>query len=89
MQEIEKLRSEIDQIHVEITRLFRHRLEVTSQIWEIKKAQSLPLFDEKREDQIIHRFDEALSSPEEKQAVQNFQKFILTETRKYLETKLR
>lgn len=89
MQEIEKLRAELDQIHIEMTTLFRKRLAVTQKIWEIKKARELPFFDPKREDEIIHRFDSSISSSEERLAVQNFLKSILAETKKFLEVKLK
>jgi chorismate mutase len=89
MQEIEKLRHDVDQIHNELTRLFRQRLEITEQIWKIKQTRSLPFFDLKREEEIIHRFDDSISSIEEKKAVQNFLRSILKETKNYLEVKLK
>ena len=87
MQEIEKLRAEIDQIHEELTALFRRRLALTKKIWEIKKAKSLPLFDPKREEEIFHQFDHMISESDEKKAVHSFYKFILRETKVYLEAK--
>jgi chorismate mutase / prephenate dehydratase len=89
MQEIDKLRSEIDQIHVELARLFKQRLALTKKIWEIKKAKKLPFFDKQREDAIIHQFDSSTSDNDEQIAMQSFFKCILTETRKYLEAKLK
>jgi chorismate mutase/prephenate dehydratase len=87
MQDIENVRSEIDQIHNELARLFKRRLQLTRKIWEIKKSNEMPMIDRKREDDIIHRFDEVSNDAEEKIALQNFFKNILTESRKYLEIK--
>ncbi len=89
MQEIEKIRDEVDQIHIELARLFRQRLALTQKIWEIKKAEGLPLIDQKREDIIIHRFDQSIPHADEQVVVQNFFKSVLAETRKYLEVKLK
>jgi chorismate mutase len=89
MQEIEKLRSEIDQIHLEMAALFRRRLQITEKIWEIKKSQDLPFFDAAREDAIIHQFDGQVSDPVEQKVLQNFLKSVLNENKKYLEMKLK
>lgn len=89
MQEIEKLRSEIDHIQTELAQLFRRRLQVTQQIWEIKKSQGLPLFDAERERHIIHRFDDQINDVHEQQALRNFLQSALIENKKYLETKLK
>ncbi len=89
MREIDKLRSEIDQIHGELAALFQRRLTLTKKIWEIKKANQLSFFDQKREDGIIHRFDSSIPDADERMAVQNFFKSILSESKKYLEVKLK
>ncbi len=89
MQEIEKLRSEIDQIHLELAALFRRRLQITEKIWEIKKSQGLPFFDATREQAIIRQFDEHVSDPTEQQVLQNFLKSVLAENKKYLEMKIK
>ncbi|MBL7556586.1 MAG: chorismate mutase [Bdellovibrionaceae bacterium] len=89
MQEIDKIRSEIDQIHGDLATLFQRRLTLTKKIWEIKKNNQLSFFDQKRENDIIHRFDSSISDADERMAVQNFFKSILSESKKYLEVKLK
>jgi chorismate mutase len=89
MQEIEKIRSEIDEIHVELARLFRQRLVLAQKIWELKKDQNISYLDSNRESKIIYKFDAVISQNEEKEAVQNFFKCILLETKKYLEVRLK
>lgn len=89
MQEIEKMRSELDQIHKELFALLRRRFVITEKIWKIKIAQSLPFTDLKREENVIHQFDAEISAAEEKQAVHNILKSIVSETKKYLEVKLK
>lgn len=89
MAEFESLRQEIDQIHVEFAHLFRRRLQLTKKIWEIKKENGIALFDSKREQEIIHRFDQVVSDPQEQSAVQNLFRLLLSETKKYLEAKVK
>lgn len=89
MQEIEKLRSEIDQIHVEMARLFLRRLVVTEKIWQIKKAHQLPLIDQQREQSIIHKFDTSSLGMNEQLALQNFFKNLISENKKFLEAKIK
>lgn len=89
MQDIEKLRAEIDQIHQEMAELFKQRLQLTEQIWKIKKEHQLPMLDQKREDNIVHGFDLKAADSAEKAALQNFFKSILIENKIYLETKLK
>jgi len=88
MQEIEKLRSEIDQIHKEMVDLFRKRLDLTLKIGEIKKMSRLPLLDQKREDVIIHQFDDLIDNHDERTVVQSFLKSLLSESKKFLEAKI-
>ncbi len=89
MQEIDKLRSEIDGIHLELANLFRRRMQLTLKIWEIKKTDCLPFIDSKRENEIVHQFDNLISDFPEKIAVQNFFKNILGTTQVYLKEKLK
>ena len=89
MQEIEKLRADLDEIQAELVSLFRRRLVITQKIWRIKKSTDLALSDLPREHAMIHRFDAEISEEIEQTAVQNFSKNILSETKKYLEAKLK
>jgi chorismate mutase len=89
MQEIEKLRAEIDEIHGEMAELMRRRLGVARKIWEIKKAQNLSFFDSSREASLIQKYDHLSPDPDEKKAIQNLFKYILHESKTYLETKFK
>lgn len=81
--DINSLRSQIDQIHLDLGRLFQERLELNLKIWQLKKLNQLPLLDEKRESEIIHRFDSWTENENEKLALQNFFKTILNESKTY------
>lgn len=89
MQDIEKLREEIDQIHGELVRLYRRRLTIAEKIWEIKKQNQMSFIDLSREQKIIQSFDDSIIEEKEKLAVRNFLKNILNETKNYLEAYLK
>ena len=89
MQEIEKLRGEIDQIHDEIAQLFRRRLRLTQKIWQIKQKNQYSFIDQNRETEIIHRYDNAITDIEEKKAVQSFFKNLLLVSREYLKVEFK
>lgn len=89
MHDIDKLRSEIDSIHIEMARLFKRRLEITQKIWEIKKTNALPFHDQKREDLLIHQFDQSTADQLEQVALQNFIKCLLAENKKFLEARVK
>lgn len=89
MREIDTIRSEIDQIHSDMAKLFQRRLVLTKKIWEIKKVNRMSFFDPKREESIIHRFDDLVTDIDERVALQNFFKSILNESKEYLEVKLK
>lgn len=89
MQEIENLRGELDQIHNELAGLLRRRLVLTQEIWKIKIEKQLPFTDEKRELAIFHKFDDLIAEMDERQVVQNVLKCIVSESKKYTESKLK
>lgn len=89
MQEIEKLRAEIDEIHVELTKLLKRRLGLTYQIWKIKQAQQISFLDSRREELILEKLNHASNDFDEKNFLQLVFKNILSESKKYLEAKIK
>lgn len=89
MQEIEKLRAEMDKIHVELGVLLQKRLDLTLKIWEIKKTQHLPLLDLNREELILKNVKDFSKDPNQQIFLTQIFKNILVETKKYLEVKLK
>lgn len=84
---MKKLRSDIDQIHKQIFALLIKRVNLTEKIWKIKKENKIKLTDPSRESVLIHMFDdskEIKNNPELKKMIQQIQKAILTENKKYL-----
>lgn len=89
MHEIEKLRSEIDEIHIELTGLLKKRLALTHQIWQIKKAQQTSFVDPKREEQIFRALEKSTEDEAEKLVLKNVFTLLLSETKIYLGKKLK
>lgn len=58
MKDIKELRQEIDLIDKQMKVLFFKRMETAYQIGEYKKANNLPIFDPKREEEIINKIKE-------------------------------
>jgi chorismate mutase len=55
MNEIEKLREQIDAVDSEIVKLLNRRIEIVLKIGDRKAADSLPVEDLSREEEIISR----------------------------------
>lgn len=55
---LEKLRRSIDSIDSEILNLFLKRLELCKEIGKLKKDEKLPVFDSKRENEILSKVKE-------------------------------
>ncbi len=81
--ELQNLRSQIDQIHMDLGRLFQQRLQLNLQIWKIKNTNELPLIDSKRENELIHQFDHFAKNENETIALQNFFKVVLSESKSF------
>ena len=50
---LKKLRKDIDKIDKQIMTLLEHRLEVVKKVADYKKKNNIPLYDKKREEEII------------------------------------
>lgn len=53
MEYLEKLRSEIDDIDRELTKLFEKRIDIVLNIGDYKKNKNMEIFQEDREKQVL------------------------------------
>jgi len=58
MEEIEKLRSDLDEIDIEILQLLMGRTEIVKKIGLIKKQYDMPIVDRKREKKVYNNVKE-------------------------------
>lgn len=49
---LKELRQEVDMLDIEIIKVLGRRIEIVRQIAQVKKENQLPIFDEKREEEI-------------------------------------
>lgn len=55
MDEIFKLREEIDEIDNELVKLFEKRMSISKKVAEYKRVNGMPIYDETREREIIKK----------------------------------
>lgn len=90
MKKLEQLRSEIDQIHIELRDLLLRRRDLTLEIWKIKKENEYPFVAPEREQALLDQFlshKELEKDPEFRKAMNEIMNCILDEYKKYLFTK--
>jgi chorismate mutase len=86
-KKINNLRKEIDQIHKDIFNLILKRITVTNKIFKLKKISKIKLTDKKRENELTTMFEKNKKingNPPLQRAIQNIQKIIIQENKKYL-----
>ena len=55
MQELKNIRLEIDAIDDELVRLLQRRMDIVDRVAKVKRERGLPVFDAKRESEILDR----------------------------------
>ena len=61
--DLTKIREEIDQIDTQIADLFNTRMQKSLEVAEYKKERKLPVFNNAREKDILHRISEQSGEP--------------------------
>lgn len=78
MNELEKLRVEIDEIDARICELFEKRMEVAKSIGEYKKQHGLNVLDSKREDVVLEKASKRIKN-------KNLEKYYLELVKELME----
>ena len=81
---IENARTEIDKIDSEMIKLFEKRMSLSAEIAAEKKEKNLPVFDEKREQEILEKLSEKSSVNLKNYTVELYEK-IFELSKKYQE----
>ena len=58
-EQILELRAKLDHCDQELQKLFQQRMAIISQVASYKQEQGLPIYDQKREEEILARYSEA------------------------------
>ena len=78
MNELEKLRVEIDDIDTKICKLFEKRMEVAKAIGQYKKENGLEVLDSKREDIVLEKASKRIKN-------KNLEKYYLELVKELME----
>ncbi len=82
MDELNKLRKQIDYYDQELIDIFEKRMKIVLEIMSYKKAQKMPIFQEDREKQMLEKASENISNKSFEPEVQDFFKSIIKISRK-------
>ncbi len=72
MDDLVRLRDEIDKVDKELVRLFEKRMEIVSKVVDFKKRNKLPIYHKDREEEVIKKNIAYLRKDKYKQATTNF-----------------
>lgn len=89
MKNIDHLRLEIDQIHLQLNQLLLKRLHLAEEIWSIKQLQDQNLTDSVREQKMIDLFLKIEASDLEKEFLKNIHAAILQSSKNCLMQKMK
>jgi len=79
IKKLGKYRNQIDQMDQEILRLFYRRALLVRKIWMWKKKNKLPLFDQKREAQILKKIQAQARPPLRPKSLKKIYQVLLHE----------
>lgn len=83
IRDIKDIREDITKTDDEMARLFEKRMELAAQVAAYKKANSLPIYDAKREEEVLQKGALRIENPEIQSYYFNFQKKVMELSRKY------
>ncbi len=83
VRDIKDIRKDITKADDQIAKLFEERMKLAAQVAEYKKANSLPIYDAKREEEVLRKGATRISDPEIQSYYYNFQKKVMELSRSY------
>ncbi|MCY6485009.1 prephenate dehydratase [Clostridium aestuarii] len=82
MNELEKLREEINQIDKQLTELFEKRMNTVLKVAQYKKENNIPILNKNREEQVINRNNSYLENKDFETATAEFFKDVMSISRR-------
>ncbi len=80
---IENCRNEIDEIETQLIEIISRRAQCALEIGGIKRTLNLPIFDAKREDEILERVASKNKGPLSDESMQSIFKELILQTRNF------
>jgi chorismate mutase len=87
-EDLAECRVLIDAIDIELLRLLNERTKIVERIGEIKRSLTLPIYEPKREDQVLNNLLTHNSGPLEPDAIRRVFERIMDEMRTLQKTKM-
>ena len=81
MDNLEEIRSRIDEVDAQMTSLFEQRMELVREIFAYKTAHGLTIVDPSREEEIIRRNASTITDSDIREYYVNFQREVLSLSR--------
>ena len=81
MDNLEEIRSRIDEVDAQMTSLFEQRMELVREIFAYKTAHGMTVVDPSREEEIIRRNASRVSDSDIREFYVNFQRSVLSISR--------
>ncbi len=83
MSNLDTYRAQIDDIDRQLVALIEKRMGISKKVGEYKKANNLPVLDEKRETEVIKKRMEMLNNKEYKEDITKLFKLIMELSRSH------
>ncbi|EDS78018.1 chorismate mutase [Clostridium botulinum C str. Eklund] len=77
MDDLKKLRDDIDSIDRELIALFQKRMETVLKVAEYKKKNNIPILNSHREDEVIKKNSKLIYNKDFKKPVEEFLKDVM------------
>ena len=88
MEELERIRKEIDEVDREMADLFCRRMRAVERVADYKKERGLPILDEAREDAVLRRNCDRIADDELRGYYFNFQRDVMKISRAYQQKRI-
>ena len=85
MDELTKARKKINEIDEQMSKLFEQRMKTSKEVAEYKIKHSLPIYDEKREQEVINKNLQYIEDNEIKEYYIDFLTEVMNISKKYQE----
>jgi chorismate mutase len=79
---LQRQREAIDLLDAELVRLLNHRAQIASELASIKQSSGLPVYDQRREQQILERICRQNQGPLDSPALTSIFRCILRQSRR-------
>ena len=83
MSKLDDARENINIIDEEMAKLFEKRMKAVEDIAKYKKENSLPILDEKREEEVVKKNLSFINDPVIREYYKDFLKEVMNESKKY------